>query len=80
MIAYIIYLILKGFSFFINLLPEGFALWLGRQLGNGDVLPGSGTSKGSPSESLTSLLVRRNQKGDASDCQEDLPKPGNDDH
>jgi KDO2-lipid IV(A) lauroyltransferase len=33
MIAYIIYLILKVFSFFINLLPEGFALWVGRQLG-----------------------------------------------
>ena len=33
MIAYIIYLILKVFSFIINLLPEGFALWVGRQLG-----------------------------------------------
>jgi KDO2-lipid IV(A) lauroyltransferase len=33
MIAYIIYLFLKGFSFFINVLPEGFALWMGRQLG-----------------------------------------------
>jgi KDO2-lipid IV(A) lauroyltransferase len=33
MIAYIIYLLLRVFSFFINLLPEGFALWLGRQLG-----------------------------------------------
>ena len=31
--AYLIYLLLKGFSLFINLLPEGFALWLGRQLG-----------------------------------------------
>ena len=33
MIAYLTYLILKGFSFFINLLPEGPSLWLGRQLG-----------------------------------------------
>ncbi len=31
--AYITYLFLKGFSFVINLLPEGVALWLGRQLG-----------------------------------------------
>jgi Kdo2-lipid IVA lauroyltransferase/acyltransferase len=28
-------LIVKGFSFFINLLPEDFALWIGRRLGNG---------------------------------------------
>ncbi|MEW6374366.1 MAG: lysophospholipid acyltransferase family protein [Thermodesulfobacteriota bacterium] len=34
MIAYIIYLLLKGFSLFINLLPEGFALWVGRKLGS----------------------------------------------
>jgi KDO2-lipid IV(A) lauroyltransferase len=34
MIAFIIYLFLKGFSCFINLLPEDFALWVGRQLGN----------------------------------------------
>jgi KDO2-lipid IV(A) lauroyltransferase len=33
MIAYIIYLLLRGFCLFINLLPEGFALWVGRQLG-----------------------------------------------
>jgi KDO2-lipid IV(A) lauroyltransferase len=33
MIAYLQYLILKGFSFFIHLLPEGFSLWMGRQLG-----------------------------------------------
>lgn len=33
MIAYILYILLKSFSFFINLLPEGFALWMGRQLG-----------------------------------------------
>ena len=33
MIAYIVYLLLKVFSFFINLLPEGFALWVGRRLG-----------------------------------------------
>jgi KDO2-lipid IV(A) lauroyltransferase len=33
MIPYIIYLILRVCRFFINLLPEGFALWLGRQLG-----------------------------------------------
>jgi KDO2-lipid IV(A) lauroyltransferase len=31
--AYSQYLFLKGLSFFINLLPEGFSLWLGRQLG-----------------------------------------------
>lgn len=31
--AYIIFLFLKGFSLFVNLLPEGVALWLGRQLG-----------------------------------------------
>ena len=33
MMAYLLYLLLKGFSLFTNLLPEGFALWLGRQLG-----------------------------------------------
>lgn len=33
LIAYLTYLILRGFSFFINLLPEGLSLWLGRQLG-----------------------------------------------
>jgi KDO2-lipid IV(A) lauroyltransferase len=35
MIAYIIYLLLRGFSLIINLLPENFSLWIGRQLGNG---------------------------------------------
>lgn len=34
MSAYPIYLLLRLFGFFINLLPEGFALWIGRQLGN----------------------------------------------
>jgi KDO2-lipid IV(A) lauroyltransferase len=34
MIGYFIYLILKGFSFLINLLPESVALWVGRQMGN----------------------------------------------
>jgi KDO2-lipid IV(A) lauroyltransferase len=34
MIGYFIYLILKGFSFLINLFPESFALWVGRQMGN----------------------------------------------
>jgi len=34
MIAYFAYLVMKGFSFLINLLPEDFALWVGRQLGN----------------------------------------------
>jgi len=33
MFAYLQYLIIRGFSFFINLLPEDFSLWLGRQLG-----------------------------------------------
>ena len=33
MISFLIYLVLKVFGFFVNLLPEGFALWLGRQLG-----------------------------------------------
>lgn len=33
MVAYLQYLIIRGFSFFINLLPEDFSLWLGRQLG-----------------------------------------------
>jgi len=33
MTAYITYLILKGFIFFINLLPESLSLWLGRQMG-----------------------------------------------
>jgi Kdo2-lipid IVA lauroyltransferase/acyltransferase len=33
MVAYLIYLFLRGFSLFINLLPEDFALWVGRQLG-----------------------------------------------
>ena len=33
MVAYLTYLILKGFSLFINLLPEGFSLWMGRQVG-----------------------------------------------
>jgi KDO2-lipid IV(A) lauroyltransferase len=34
MVAYLSYIILKGFGLFINLLPEGFALWVGRQLGS----------------------------------------------
>jgi KDO2-lipid IV(A) lauroyltransferase len=34
LIAYLIYLLLKGFSLFVNLLPENFSLWVGRQLGN----------------------------------------------
>jgi KDO2-lipid IV(A) lauroyltransferase len=34
LIGYLQYLLLKGVSFFINLLPEGFALWCGKQLGN----------------------------------------------
>jgi KDO2-lipid IV(A) lauroyltransferase len=33
MIPYLHYLIMRGFSFFINLLPEGSALWLGREMG-----------------------------------------------
>jgi Kdo2-lipid IVA lauroyltransferase/acyltransferase len=33
MTAYLEYLVLKGFSFFINLLPEDQALWFGRQMG-----------------------------------------------
>jgi Kdo2-lipid IVA lauroyltransferase/acyltransferase len=33
MISFLIYLLLKGVSFIVNLLPEGFSLWLGRQLG-----------------------------------------------
>ncbi|HVP81345.1 MAG TPA: lysophospholipid acyltransferase family protein [Thermodesulfobacteriota bacterium] len=33
MIGYIIYWVLRAFSFFINLLPEDFSLWTGRQLG-----------------------------------------------
>jgi len=33
MIGYFIYLILKGFSLLINLPPENFALWVGRQMG-----------------------------------------------
>jgi KDO2-lipid IV(A) lauroyltransferase len=34
MIGYFIYLVLRGFSFLINLFPESFALWVGRQMGN----------------------------------------------
>jgi len=33
LVAYLLYLILKGFSLLINLLPESISLWLGRQLG-----------------------------------------------
>jgi len=33
MIAYFVYLTLRGFSFFINLLPEPICLWMGRQMG-----------------------------------------------
>jgi KDO2-lipid IV(A) lauroyltransferase len=35
MLAYIVYSLLKGFSFIINLLPENYSLWVGRQLGRG---------------------------------------------
>ena len=35
MIGYLLYLLLRGFSLIINLLPEGIALWIGRQLGKG---------------------------------------------
>ena len=34
MISLLIYLTIRIFGFFINLLPEGVALWIGRQLGN----------------------------------------------
>jgi len=34
MFAYLTYLLLRGFSLFINLLPEGPALWMGRRVGN----------------------------------------------
>lgn len=34
MISFFIYLTLRIFNSFVNLLPEGFALWVGRQLGN----------------------------------------------
>jgi KDO2-lipid IV(A) lauroyltransferase len=34
MLGYFIYILLKGFSFLINLFPERFALWVGRQMGN----------------------------------------------
>jgi Kdo2-lipid IVA lauroyltransferase/acyltransferase len=34
LIGYLQYLLLKGFGLFINLLPEGFALWCGKQLGS----------------------------------------------
>ncbi len=34
MTSFLTYLVLRTFSFFVNLLPEGFALWLGRQLGD----------------------------------------------
>ncbi|MCK5553830.1 MAG: hypothetical protein KAJ09_11840, partial [Deltaproteobacteria bacterium] len=30
---FLIYLVARGFGFVINLFPEGFALWIGRQLG-----------------------------------------------
>jgi KDO2-lipid IV(A) lauroyltransferase len=32
--GYLQYLLLKGFSLLVNLLPEGFALWCGKQLGS----------------------------------------------
>jgi len=35
MSSFFIYLVLRAFSFVDNLLPEDFALWLGRQLGKG---------------------------------------------
>ncbi len=34
MVAYFIYLLVRGLSFLINLFPESFALWVGRQMGN----------------------------------------------
>jgi KDO2-lipid IV(A) lauroyltransferase len=34
MVAYLIYLMMQGFGLFINLLPEGLALWLGRRFGS----------------------------------------------
>jgi KDO2-lipid IV(A) lauroyltransferase len=30
---YLIYFVIRGFGFFINLFPDGIALWIGRQLG-----------------------------------------------
>lgn len=33
MAQYLIYLVIRGFSFFINLFPDGIALWIGRRLG-----------------------------------------------
>jgi KDO2-lipid IV(A) lauroyltransferase len=34
-LTYLPYLLLKGFSLLINLLPEKFSLWVGRQMGKG---------------------------------------------
>jgi KDO2-lipid IV(A) lauroyltransferase len=34
LIAYVVYLLVRGFSRFINLLPENFSLWVGRRLGS----------------------------------------------
>ncbi len=34
MISFLIYWVLRAFSLFVNLLPEGFALWWGRRLGS----------------------------------------------
>ena len=34
MIQYPIYLVIRGFGFLVNLLPEGLALWVGKQLGH----------------------------------------------
>ncbi len=34
MLSLFVYLMIRMLGFFINLLPEGFALWIGRQLGN----------------------------------------------
>lgn len=34
MTSFLTYLVLRTFNFFVNLLPEGFALWLGRKLGD----------------------------------------------
>lgn len=78
MVAFIQYLFLKGFGFFVNLLPEGFALSLGRTMGKVGYFLDWEHRK----VALENLHVAFGQEkiggGDPVDCQEDLSESGHD--
>ncbi len=80
MIAYIIYLFLKGFSLFINVLPEGFALWMGRQLGTVMYLLDWEHRKVAIQNLHIAFGQEKSEEEMRSIAKKELPKSGNDGH